>query len=173
MSSRTNALRSGSRGGSEARMSSTCYRISSSRAAFRVMSGLTMARSSSPRPSRTGSMRSGRRQPTLLLVVLGRTDTSSRHRIVARAAEGKRIAKAKGKSLGRRPTLNLDQQTEALVALAAGESARGIASRYRVHHSTISRLKTSTVKNANATVPAVCGSRGACTAGAQAKVPAS
>ena len=63
-----------------------------------------------------------------------------RRRIVERAAEGRKMAKVKGKSLGRRHTLNLEQRTEALEALARGESARSIASRYRVHHSTIGRL---------------------------------
>jgi DNA invertase Pin-like site-specific DNA recombinase len=77
-----------------------------------------------------------------ILALLSALAEDERHRIVKRTGEGRLIAKAKGKSLGRRPTLNDAQQTEALVALAAGESARSIASRYRVHHSTISRLRT-------------------------------
>ena len=80
-----------------------------------------------------------------ILALLSALAEDERHRIVNRAAEGRRIAKAKGKSLGRRHTLNVDQRTEALTALAAGESARSIASRYRVHHSTISRLKTDNI----------------------------
>lgn len=76
-----------------------------------------------------------------ILALLSALAEDERHRIVSRAAEGRRIAKAKGKSLGRRPTLNPEQRTEALNALAAGEFARSIASRYRVHHSTITRLK--------------------------------
>jgi DNA invertase Pin-like site-specific DNA recombinase len=76
-----------------------------------------------------------------ILALLSAPAEDERHRIVSRAAEGRKIAKAKGKSLGRRPTLNPEQQTEALVALAAGETARSVASRYRVHHSTIGRLK--------------------------------
>ena len=77
-----------------------------------------------------------------ILALLSALAEDERHRIVSRAAEGRRIAKAKGKSLGRRPTLSPEQQTEALVGLAAGESARSIASRYRVSHSTIGRLKS-------------------------------
>lgn len=76
-----------------------------------------------------------------ILALLSALAEDERHRIVSRSAEGRRIAKAKGKSLGRRPTLSPDQQQEALTALAAGQSARSVASRYRVHHSTISRLK--------------------------------
>ena len=79
-----------------------------------------------------------------ILALLSALAEDERHRIVTRAAEGRRIAKAKGKSLGRRPTLNAEQRTEALAALAAGESARSIASRYRVHHTTIGRLRSLT-----------------------------
>jgi DNA invertase Pin-like site-specific DNA recombinase len=75
-----------------------------------------------------------------ILALLSALAEDERHRIVHRAAEGRKIAKAKGKSLGRRYTLDLEQRTEALEALARGESARSIASRYRVHHSTIGRL---------------------------------
>ena len=76
-----------------------------------------------------------------ILALLSALAEDERYRIVSRAAEGRRLAKAKGKSLGRRPTLNPEQRAEALNALATGESARSIASRYRVHHSTIARLK--------------------------------
>lgn len=76
-----------------------------------------------------------------ILALLSALAEDERHRIVSRAAEGRRLAKAKGKSLGRRPILSPEQSTEALIALAAGESARSVASRYRVHHSTIRRLK--------------------------------
>lgn len=77
-----------------------------------------------------------------ILALLSALAEDERHRIVSRAADGRRIAKERGKSLGRRPTLNHDQRQEALAALAAGESARSIASRYRVHHSTIGRLRS-------------------------------
>lgn len=77
-----------------------------------------------------------------ILALLSALAEDERHRIVSRAAEGRKIAKAKGKSLGRRPTLNPEQQQAALEALASGDSARSIASRYRVSHSTITRLKS-------------------------------
>ncbi len=76
-----------------------------------------------------------------ILALLSALAEDERHRIVSRAAEGRRIAKARGKSLGRRHTLNPDQRQAALDALANGESARSIASRYRVSHSTIGRLR--------------------------------
>ena len=77
-----------------------------------------------------------------ILALLSALAKDERHRIVGRAAEGRRLAKAKGKSLGRRPTLNAEQRQAALDALVAGESARSIAARYRVHHATIGRLRT-------------------------------
>lgn len=76
-----------------------------------------------------------------ILALLSALAEDERNRIVDRAAQGRKIAKAKGKSLGRRPTLTPDQQAEALTALATGVSARSIASRYRVNHKTITRLK--------------------------------
>jgi DNA invertase Pin-like site-specific DNA recombinase len=76
-----------------------------------------------------------------ILALLSALAEDERHRIVKRAAEGRQIAKAKGKSLGRRRTLTIEQQSDALDALARGESARNVASRYRVHHSTIGRIK--------------------------------
>ena len=76
-----------------------------------------------------------------ILGLLSALAEDERHRIVSRAADGRRLAKAKGKSLGRRPLLSPDQQQAALDALVAGESARAVAGRYRVHHSTITRLR--------------------------------
>ena len=85
-----------------------------------------------------------------ILALLSALAEDERHRIVSRAAEGRRIAKAKGKSLGRRRLLSPEQQLAALEALAAGESARSVASRYRVHHSTITRLmKTDQLTTSN------------------------
>lgn len=80
-----------------------------------------------------------------ILALLSALAEDERHRIVERAAQGRRIAKAKGKSLGRRHTLSVDQRHDALNALATGESARSIAKRYRVHHNTITRLKVSSL----------------------------
>ncbi len=78
-----------------------------------------------------------------LMALFSAIAEDERRRIVERAADGRKIAKAQGRSLGRRRLLSPLQQTESLTALAAGESARAIARRYRVHHSTISRLKDS------------------------------
>lgn len=78
-----------------------------------------------------------------LMALFSAIAEDERRRIVDRAAEGRRIAKAQGRSMGRRRLLSAEQQTEALNALAAGDSARAIARRYRVHHNTITRLKVS------------------------------
>jgi DNA invertase Pin-like site-specific DNA recombinase len=63
-----------------------------------------------------------------------------RQRIVKRANDGRRAAKAKGAVFGRKPKLDAHQQKEAVKRLLSGESARQIAKTYRVHHATISRL---------------------------------
>jgi DNA invertase Pin-like site-specific DNA recombinase len=63
-------------------------------------------------------------------------------RIVKRANEGKRAARARGARFGRRPKLTAHQQKEALSRLLAGESARSLGRSYKVHHATISRLRT-------------------------------
>jgi hypothetical protein len=73
---------------------------------------------------------------------LNRSRPGGRHRIVYRAAEGQRIAKAKGKSLEQRHTLNPEQRQAPLGARSAGESAHSIASRCCVGHSTIGRLRS-------------------------------
>jgi DNA invertase Pin-like site-specific DNA recombinase len=44
-----------------------------------------------------------------ILALLSALAEDERHRIVNRDAEGRRIAKAKGKSSGRRPSLNSEQ----------------------------------------------------------------
>ena len=65
-----------------------------------------------------------------------------RGRIVKRANDGRVAAKARGARFGRKPKLDAHQQNEALQRLGAGESSRAIAKSYRVHHATISRLRT-------------------------------
>lgn len=64
-----------------------------------------------------------------------------RQRIVKRANDGRAAAKARGAHLGRRPKLDDHQRLEAERRLIAGESCRQIAKSYRVHHSTVSRLR--------------------------------
>jgi DNA invertase Pin-like site-specific DNA recombinase len=64
-----------------------------------------------------------------------------RQRIVKRANDGRRAAKARGARFGRKPKLDGHQQAEALKRLLAGESARALGRSYKVHHATISRLR--------------------------------
>jgi DNA invertase Pin-like site-specific DNA recombinase len=63
-----------------------------------------------------------------------------RHRIVKRANDGRRAAKAKGVRFGRKPKLTAHQQAEALKSLDAGVSCRSIAKSMAVHQATISKL---------------------------------
>ena len=63
-----------------------------------------------------------------------------RHRIVARANAGRKVARAKGVRFGRKPTLNEHQQKEARRRLDAGDSARAIARDFDVHHATVLRV---------------------------------
>jgi DNA invertase Pin-like site-specific DNA recombinase len=64
-----------------------------------------------------------------------------RLRIVKRANDGRRTAKARGATFGRPPKLTDHQQKEAVKRLAAGESARAVARTFNVHHATVSRLR--------------------------------
>jgi DNA invertase Pin-like site-specific DNA recombinase len=64
-----------------------------------------------------------------------------RQRIVKRANDGRRAARARGARFGRRPKLDEHQREEARRRLAAGESARALGRSYKVHHATISRLR--------------------------------
>src|SRR5215217_7755296 len=70
-SSRTSAWRSASLASSRPSTSSTCSRTCPSYAACLATSAPTTARSSSPRPSRSGSRRSGPRPPTSLQAAPG------------------------------------------------------------------------------------------------------
>ena len=65
-----------------------------------------------------------------------------RGRIVKRANDGRKAARARGARFGRKPKLDGHQQQEARRRLASGESARSVAKTYRVHHATVSRLRT-------------------------------
>jgi len=64
-----------------------------------------------------------------------------RQRIVKRANDGRKAAKARGTRFGRRPKLNEHQRKEAIRRLGAGESARAVARTFAVHHATVSRLR--------------------------------
>ena len=63
-----------------------------------------------------------------------------RGRILKRANDGRKAAKAKGTRFGRKPRLSDHQRGEALKRLDAGESCRTIAKTMGVHHATIARL---------------------------------
>ena len=65
-----------------------------------------------------------------------------RQRILKRANEGRKAARARGTKFGRKPKLSAHQQAEALKRLAAGESCRHIAKTFGVHHATVSRLQS-------------------------------
>jgi len=64
-----------------------------------------------------------------------------RQRIVKRANDGRKAAKARGARFGRKPKLNEHQRKEAAKRLRQGESARAIARTFNVHHATVSRLR--------------------------------
>ena len=64
-----------------------------------------------------------------------------RQRIVKRANDGRKAARARGATFGRKPKLDAHQQDEVRKRLLAGESARSLGRSYKVHHATISRLR--------------------------------
>ena len=78
----------------------------------------------------------------LMLTVLGGLAEFERELIRARTGEGRKLAKARGVKMGRKPKLTAHQQREALQRRDAGEPTREIARSYNVSHSTISRLTT-------------------------------
>jgi DNA invertase Pin-like site-specific DNA recombinase len=59
-----------------------------------------------------------------------------------RANEGRTAAIKRGAKFGRKPKLDEHQQKEARKRILAGrESCRTIAKSYKVHHSTVARLR--------------------------------
>jgi DNA invertase Pin-like site-specific DNA recombinase len=64
-----------------------------------------------------------------------------RERILKRANDGRRAARARGARFGRKPKLSEHQKAEALRRLSAGESCRQIGRSFNVHHATVSRLQ--------------------------------
>ncbi|MGP0060454.1 MAG: recombinase family protein [Beijerinckiaceae bacterium] len=80
-------------------------------------------------------------QGRLMLTVLGGLAEFERDLLRARTSEGRAHAKARGQHLGRRPTLNADQQRMASKALVDGAATQAdLARRFNVSQSTISRL---------------------------------
>ena len=75
------------------------------------------------------------------LAFLSALAEDERERIVGRAADGRKSARAKGVKLGRKPKLTEHQLLKARDDLARGKSCRAIGQDLNVHHSTISRLR--------------------------------
>lgn len=75
----------------------------------------------------------------LMLTVLGGLAEFERELIRVRTGEGRRRAKAMGRSLGRPFKLTLHQRLEAMTRRDAGESISDIARSYNVSPSTVSR----------------------------------
>src|SRR5262245_22651376 len=63
-----------------------------------------------------------------------------RQRIVKRATDGRKAARAHGARFGRKTKLDAHQRQEATQRLAAGDSVRAICEDLPRHHATISRL---------------------------------
>jgi DNA invertase Pin-like site-specific DNA recombinase len=76
----------------------------------------------------------------LILAVLGALAEFERSMILARTADGRARAQARGVRFGRRPKLSQFQIAEALARRGNGEPLADIGRSYGVSHSTISRL---------------------------------
>jgi DNA invertase Pin-like site-specific DNA recombinase len=76
----------------------------------------------------------------LIIAVLGALAEFERSMILARTADGRRRAQARGVQFGRKPKLSAFQVSEALARRANGEALADIGRSYGVSHSTISRL---------------------------------
>lgn len=81
------------------------------------------------------------------LAFLSALAEDERGRIVARAADGRKVAKSKGVKFGPKPKLTDHQKEKALERLAAGDACREIARDMGVSHSTISRLQRPALQN--------------------------
>jgi DNA invertase Pin-like site-specific DNA recombinase len=76
----------------------------------------------------------------LIIAVLGALAEFERSMILARTADGRARAIARGVQFGRKPKLSAFQVSEALARRANGEPLTDIGRSYGVSHSTISRL---------------------------------
>src|SRR5712691_9059259 len=76
----------------------------------------------------------------LMLAVLGGLADVERDLIRTRTAEGRSRAKAKGKHMGRPPSLTPEQKKEAIKRRARGASLEELARSYNVSRATITRL---------------------------------
>jgi DNA invertase Pin-like site-specific DNA recombinase len=77
-----------------------------------------------------------------ILALLSGLAEEERARIMKRANEGRVVARKRKVKFGRKPKLDDHQQKEAHKRLDAGESCRTVAKSYRVHHSTVARLRS-------------------------------
>ena len=77
-----------------------------------------------------------------MIAVLGGLADVERDLIRTRTAEGRSRAKARGKHMGRPPSLTLRQQAEARQRRAEGATLKDLAQSYNVSMATISRLRT-------------------------------
>ena len=79
----------------------------------------------------------------LMLTILGGLAEFERSLIAARTGEGRKRAKERNVKFGRPRKLTTHQRDEVLQRLHAGETMSDIARSYAVHHTTISRLASS------------------------------
>lgn len=77
------------------------------------------------------------------LAFLSALAEDERHRIVERAAAGRKAARARGVRFGPKPKLTAHQREHAFALMQEGHSDRAIARALGVHHGTISRLRRS------------------------------
>ena len=75
-----------------------------------------------------------------MLAVLGGLADVERDLIRTRTAEGRSRAKARGKNMGRPPSLTSEQKKEAIRRRAKGATLQELADSYNVSRATISRL---------------------------------
>jgi len=78
----------------------------------------------------------------LMIAILGGLADVERDLIRTRTAEGRSRAKARGKHMGRTPSLTPPQQAEARQRRAEGATLKDLARSYNVSMATISRLRT-------------------------------
>ena len=76
-----------------------------------------------------------------ILAFLSALAQDERERIVKRAHDGRKAAKARGVQFGRKPKLTEHQQAEGRRRLENGESARSIARDFNCHHAIVARLR--------------------------------
>ena len=76
----------------------------------------------------------------MMMQMLGSFAEFERAMVRERTRAGLEVARAQGRSGGRRPKLEPDQRREILGMLAAGRSAADVARLFRVHRATISRI---------------------------------